>query len=74
MKPANLEVEFLLNREKLVENIDEISKIINNLKIGTTSNNSKFELKIPHSESYPNVIINNFMAILFMVFRILSKY
>lgn len=74
MKPANLEAEFHSNREKLVLNIDNVSQIIHNLKTGISSNNSPFELKIPYSESYPNVLMNNITDSNRSFFRIILKY
>ena len=49
MQPVNLETEFHSSRDKIIINIDEISKIVNILKSAISSNNN-FELKIPNSD------------------------
>ena len=55
MQPVNLETEFHSSRDKIIINIDEISKIVNILKSAISSNNN-FELKIPNSDYCQTVI------------------
>lgn len=55
MQPVNLETEFHANRDKIIINIDQISKILKSLNSEISSNNI-FELKIPSYDNYQTVI------------------
>jgi hypothetical protein len=59
MQPFNLETEFHSNRDKIIINIDEISKIVNTLKFEVCSNNV-FELNVPNFDNYRVVLTKIF--------------